>query len=73
MSIQKLAKKSIQIVDLIGRTRDVEGRYLTVLIHPELQMEPDAAMDWAAVAAVVRPGTWHDAGGRSGAEEGEQR
>jgi hypothetical protein len=32
--------------DLVGRTRDVEGRYLTVLIHPELQMEPDAAMDW---------------------------
>jgi len=34
------------VADLVGLTRDVEGRYLEVLIHPEIQMEPDAEMDW---------------------------
>ena len=33
------------IADLVGLTRDVEGRYLEVLIHPELQMQPDPEMD----------------------------
>jgi hypothetical protein len=32
--------------DLLGRTGDVEGRYLAVLMHPELQMEPDVEMGW---------------------------
>jgi hypothetical protein len=34
------------ITDLVGETRDVEGRYLKVLVHPELQMRTDAEMDW---------------------------
>jgi hypothetical protein len=34
------------VADLVGRTRDVEGRYLEVLIHPEIQMQPDEEMDW---------------------------
>jgi hypothetical protein len=33
------------VADLVGLTRDREGRYLKVLIHPELQMVPDATMD----------------------------
>ena len=33
------------VADLVGLTRDVEGRYLKVLVHPELQMRPDAEMD----------------------------
>src|SRR5205809_3253724 len=37
------------IADLVGLTRDVEGRYLKVLVHPELQMRPDAEMDWRAL------------------------
>lgn len=36
------------VADLVGETRDVEGRYLKVLLHPELQMEPDPDMDWRA-------------------------
>jgi hypothetical protein len=43
--IRGLRSRSVT-ADLVGSTRDVEGRYLKVLIHPELQMEPDAAMDW---------------------------
>jgi hypothetical protein len=27
-------------------TRDVEGHYLEVFLHPEIQREPDAGMDW---------------------------
>jgi hypothetical protein len=37
------------VADLVGLTRDVEGRYLKVLVHPELQMRPDAEMDWRAL------------------------
>jgi hypothetical protein len=39
-------RRQAVIADLVGETRDVEGRYLKVLVHPELQMTPDAAMDW---------------------------
>src|SRR5438874_4852185 len=34
------------VADLVGLTRDVEGRYLRVLVHPELQMLPDDEMGW---------------------------
>ena len=34
------------VADLVGLTRDVEGRHLKVLVHPELQMRSDPAMDW---------------------------
>lgn len=34
------------VADLVGLTRDREGRYLQVLVHPELQMTSDAVMDW---------------------------
>jgi hypothetical protein len=34
------------VADLVGLTRDVEGRYLEVYLHPEIQMQPDAEMDW---------------------------
>ena len=37
------------VADLVGLTRDVEGRYLKVLLHPELQMRPDTEMDWRAI------------------------
>src|SRR5262249_38947494 len=30
------------IADLVGHTRDVEGRYLNVLVHPEIQMQTEA-------------------------------
>jgi hypothetical protein len=32
------------VADLVGLTRDREGRYLKVLVHPEIQMVPDATM-----------------------------
>jgi len=34
------------VADLVGLTRDVEGRYLEVLIHPEIQMRTAADMGW---------------------------
>lgn len=34
------------VADLVGQTRDREGRYVEVLVHPEIQMRPDAEMDW---------------------------
>jgi hypothetical protein len=34
------------VADLVGQTRDVEGRYLKVLIHSEIQMLPAAEMGW---------------------------
>jgi hypothetical protein len=34
------------IADLVGLTRDTEGRYLEVLIHPEIQMQPEDDMGW---------------------------
>lgn len=37
------------VADLVGLTRDLEGRYLKVLVHPELQMQPDAEMGWRAL------------------------
>ncbi len=37
------------IADLLCLTRDVEGRYLEVLLHPELQMAKEADMDWRAL------------------------
>jgi hypothetical protein len=37
------------VADLVGLTRDVEGRYLNVLVHPELQMRSDTEMDWRAL------------------------
>jgi hypothetical protein len=37
------------VADLVGLTRDRAGRYVKVLVHPELQMEPDADMDWRAL------------------------
>jgi hypothetical protein len=33
----------------VGRTRDVEGRYVDVLIHPEIQMQAPADMGWRAM------------------------
>jgi hypothetical protein len=35
--------------DLVAETRDVDGRYLKVLVHPELQMTPDPEMDERAL------------------------
>src|SRR5438874_1422396 len=40
------ARSRSVIADLVGVTRDVEGRYLEVFLHPEIQREPDAGMDW---------------------------
>ncbi len=37
------------VADLVGQTRDRQGRYLKVLVHPELQMTPDDDMDWRAL------------------------
>jgi hypothetical protein len=37
------------VADLVGLTRDAEGRYLKVLVHPELQMRSDIEMDWRAL------------------------
>jgi hypothetical protein len=37
------------VADLVGRTRDLEGRYLEVLIHPEIQMQVPADMGWRAL------------------------
>src|SRR5690242_3800188 len=34
------------VADLVGLTQDVEGRYLEVLIHPEIQMRMDADIGW---------------------------
>lgn len=34
------------VADLVGKTQDTAGRYLEVLIHPEIQMQPDEDMDW---------------------------
>ena len=34
------------VADLVGLTRDREGRSLEVLIHPEIQMHSDSAMGW---------------------------
>lgn len=34
------------IADLVGETRDTEGRSLEVLIHPEIQMKTDADIGW---------------------------
>jgi hypothetical protein len=34
------------VADLVGLTRDREGRYLKVLIHPEIQMRADTEMGW---------------------------
>ncbi len=34
------------IADLLALTRDIEGRYLEVLLHPEIQMEREPKMDW---------------------------
>jgi len=34
------------VADLLGLTRDVEGKYLEVLIHPEIQMQRERDMDW---------------------------
>jgi len=34
------------VADLVGLTRDVEGRYLEVLLHPEIQMRTAADMGW---------------------------
>jgi hypothetical protein len=39
-------RRQAVIADLVGETRDIEGRYLKVLVHPELQMTPDVDMDW---------------------------
>jgi predicted transposase/invertase (TIGR01784 family) len=39
-------RRGAAIADLVGETRDREGRYLKVLIHPELQMTTDDDMDW---------------------------
>jgi len=45
ISIPARRPRSI-VVDLVAETRDVDGRYLKVLVHPELQMAPDPTMDW---------------------------
>jgi hypothetical protein len=34
------------VADLVGLTRDREGRYVKVLIHPEIQMLAEAEMGW---------------------------
>jgi hypothetical protein len=34
------------VADLVGLTRDVEGRYMKVLLHPEIQMLVPADMGW---------------------------
>ena len=34
------------IADLVGRVQDVENRYLEVLVHPEIQAQTYAQMDW---------------------------
>jgi hypothetical protein len=34
------------VADLVGLTRDVEGRYLKVLIHPEIQMRAEPDIGW---------------------------
>lgn len=34
------------VADLVGLTQDVEGRYVEVLIHPEIQMEARPNMGW---------------------------
>jgi hypothetical protein len=34
------------VADLVGLTRDVEGRYLKVLIHPEIQMRAEPDVGW---------------------------
>src|SRR5205823_10651601 len=34
------------VADLVGLTRDVDGRSLEVLIHPEIQMRTDGEMGW---------------------------
>jgi hypothetical protein len=34
------------VADLVGLTRDVEGRYLELLLHPEIQMRTAADMGW---------------------------
>jgi hypothetical protein len=34
------------VADLVGLTRDTEGRELEILIHPEIQMEADPAIGW---------------------------
>jgi hypothetical protein len=39
-------RRGAVIADLVGETRDLEGRYLKVLIHPELQMTTAKDMDW---------------------------
>ncbi|MDQ2730757.1 MAG: hypothetical protein M3Y56_03785, partial [Armatimonadota bacterium] len=37
------------ITDLVGSAKDAEGRYLKVLVHPELQMQKHGAMGWRAL------------------------
>lgn len=44
------------IADLVGLTRDVEGRHLEVLIHPEIQMRP--APDLGARALQYNAALW---------------
>src|SRR5262249_29653474 len=39
-------RRGTVVADLVGLTRDLDGRYLKVLVHPELQMRPDTEMDW---------------------------
>jgi hypothetical protein len=34
------------VADLVGLTQDVEGRYLNVLIHPEIQMQAEPDIGW---------------------------
>jgi hypothetical protein len=34
------------VADLVGLTQDIEGHYLEVLIHPEIQTHTDAEMGW---------------------------
>src|SRR5207244_2447127 len=34
------------VADLVGLTQDVEGRYLEVLIHPEIQMRTGSDIGW---------------------------
>ncbi|HET6386834.1 MAG TPA: hypothetical protein VFJ58_25880 [Armatimonadota bacterium] len=37
------------VADLVAATRDVEGRYTQILVHPELQMRADSDMGWRAL------------------------